>query len=118
MGYSYNNNRTKDEDRVRYYITERPFVGLDAAFLNGFILLADYSFYDYRLGSTSLNKYDDLSMSLLYNKKDSKWEFGLLAKNVLGNSSINRDNFSGISQTTTLYMIQPRFIYITLKYFI
>ena len=118
LGYSYNNNRTKDEDRVRYYITERPFVGLDAAFLNGFILLADYSFYDYRLGSNSLNKYDDLSMSLLYNKKDSKWEFGLLAKNVLGNSSINRDNFSGISQTTTLYVIQPRFIYITLKYFI
>jgi hypothetical protein len=80
--------------------------------------LADYSFYDYRLGSNSLNKYDDLSASLLYNKKDSKWEFGLQAKNVLGNSSINRDNFSGISQTTTLYVIQPRFIYLTLKYFI
>jgi hypothetical protein len=118
VGYSYNNNRSKDEDRVRYYITERPFVGVDAAILNGFIFLADYSFYDYRLGSTSLNKYDDLSASLLYNKKDSKWEFGLQAKNVLGNSSINRDNFSGISQTTTLYVIQPRFIYLTLKYFI
>jgi hypothetical protein len=118
VGYSYNNNRSKDEDRVRYYINERPFVGVDAAILNGFIFLADYSFYDYRLGSTSLNKYDDLSASLLYNKKDSKWEFGLQAKNVLGNSSINRDNFSGISQTTTLYMIQPRFIYLTIKYFI
>jgi hypothetical protein len=57
-------------------------------------------------------------MSLLYNKKDSKWEFGFQAKNVLGNSSINRDSFSGISQITTLYMIQPRFIYLTLKYFI
>ena len=31
VGYSYNNNRTKDEDNVRYFITERPFVGVDAA---------------------------------------------------------------------------------------
>ena len=118
IGYSYNNNRSKDEDQVRYYITERPFVGVDAAFLDGFIFLADYSFFDYRLGSTSLNKYDDLSMSLLYNKKDSKWEFGLQATNLLNNGSINSDNFSGITQTTTSYIIQPRFIFLTLKYLI
>ena len=118
LGYSYNINRTKDEEQTLHYITERPFVGIDAAFLQGFIFLADYSFYDFRLGNTSLNKYDDLRMSLSYNKQDSPWEFGVEATNVLENSSINRDNFSGISQTTTLYSIQPRYIYFTLKYFL
>jgi len=118
LGYSYNINRTKDVDQVLHYITERPFVGVDAAFLKGFIFVAEYSFFDYRLGSTSLNKYDDLTMSLVYNKKDSPWELGIQVNNALGNTSINRDNFSGITQTTTLYMIQPRYIYFTLKYII
>ena len=116
IGYSYNVNRSKDEDQVIHYITERPFVGIDAAFLKGFIFLATYSYFDYRQGSTSLNTYDDLTMSLIYNKKDSPWELSIQANNVLGNASINRDNFSGITQTTTLYMIQPRYIYFMLKY--
>jgi hypothetical protein len=116
LGYSYNINRSKDEDRVLHYITERPFVGVDAAFLNGFIFLAEYSFFDYRLGDTSLNKYDDFTMSLVYNKKDSPWELSIQANNVFDNESINRDNFSGITQTTTLYMIQPRFVYFMIKY--
>lgn len=118
LGYSYNINRSIDEDRVLHYVTERPFVGIDAAFLKGFIFLAEYSFFDYRLGSTSLNNYDDFSMSLIYNKKDSPWELSIQANNVFNNESINRDNFSGITQTTTLYMIQPRFVYFMLKYFL
>lgn len=116
LGYSYNINRSKDEDQILHYITERPFVGVDAAFLNGFIFLAEYSFYDYRQGGTSLNTYDDFTMSLVYQKKDSPWELSVQANNVLGNESINSDNFSGIAQNTTLYMIQPRFIYFMLKY--
>ena len=118
LGYSYNINRSKDQDQIRHYITERPFFGVDAAFLKGFIFLAEYSYFDYRLGSTSLNTYDDLTMSLIYNKKDSPWEFSIQANNALGNTSINKDNFSGIIQNTTLYMIQPRYIYFTLKYII
>ena len=118
LGYSYNINRSEDEDRVLHYITERPFVAVDTAFLNGFVFIAEYSYFDYRLGKTSLNTYDDLRMSLVYNKKESPWEFAVQANNVLGNVSINRDNFSGIVQTTTMYMIQPRFIYLTLKYFL
>ena len=116
LGYSYNINRSKDKDQVLHYITERPFIGVDAAFLKGFIFLAEYSFYDYRQGSTSLNTYDDFTMSLVYQKKDSPWELSIQANNVLGNESINRDNFSGIAQNTTLYMIQPRFVYFMLKY--
>ena len=116
MGYSYNINRSKDQDQVLYYITERPFASIDASFWNGFIFLADYSFFNYRLGDTSLNKYDDLSMSIIFNKKESKWEFGIEATNVLENKSINRDNFSGIVQSTTSYIIQPRFTYLTIKY--
>jgi hypothetical protein len=118
LGYSYNINRSMDEDQRLYYITERPFVGLDAAFLKGFIFLAEYSYYDFRLGNTSLNKYDDLRMSLSFNKENTPWEFGIEATNLLENTNINRDNFSGISQTTTRYAIQPRYIYLTLKYFI
>ena len=118
LGYSYNINRSTDEDQRLHYITERPFVGLDAAFLKGFIFLAEYSYYDFRLGNTSLNRYDDLRMSLSFNKEDTPWEFGIEATNVLENANINRDNFSGISQTTTRYAIQPRYIYFTLKYFI
>ena len=118
LGYSYNINRSKDEDSVLHYITERPFVAVDVAFLKGFIFLAEYSFFDYRRGSASLNKYDDFTMSLVYNKKDSPWELSLQANNVFDNESINRDNFSGIAQTTTLYIIQPRYIYFMLKYFL
>lgn len=118
FGYNYDMNRTQDENQTLHYITERPFMRLDAAFLKGFVFVGEYSFYDYQLGDTSLNKYDDLSMSLSFNKQDSPWEWGIQAKNLLNNRSINRDNFSGISQATTLYLIQPRFIYMTLKYII
>ena len=116
IGFNYNVNKSKDENRIQHYITERPFINTDIAFLNGFVFFAEYSFFDYRLGSQSLNNYDDSSFSLSYNKKDSKWEFAIEGKNLLDNGTINRDNFSGIVQSSTTFFVQPRFIYFTLKY--
>ena len=116
IGFNYNVNKSKDESRIQHYITERPFINTDIAFLNGFVFFAEYSFFDYRIGSQSLNNYDDSSFSLSYNKKDSKWEFAIEGKNLLDNGTINRDNFSGIVQSSTTFFVQPRFIYFTLKY--
>ena len=116
IGFNYNVNKSKDETRIQHYITERPFINTDIAFLNGFVFFAEYSFFDYRIGSQSLNNYDDSSFSLSYNKKDSKWEFAIEGKNLLDNGTINRDNFSGIVQSSTTFFVQPRFIYFTLKY--
>ena len=116
IGFNYNVNKSKDENRIQHYITERPFINTDIAFLNGFVFFAEYSFFDYRIGSQSLNNYDDSSFSLSYNKKDSKWEFAIEGKNLLDNGTINRDNFSGIVQSSTTFFVQPRFIYFTLKY--
>ncbi len=117
LGYRYTVNDYENGNIESTFFTDRPFARFDAAFLKGFILLADYEYYSYRdRAGTIENRFGFLNASLSYQKKDSHWEFSLNGTNLTNNTDLNQDNFNDFFFITQQYRVQPRFIYFQLKY--
>ena len=99
------------------YYTDKPFARLDYYFLDSFSFVSEYEFYHYYNGNKSVdNEYDFLSASLIYQKKDSKWEYKLSATNLLNTKYLNDDSFSQFSTRVSQYTVQPRYIIFSMKY--
>ena len=64
----------------------------------------------------TLNEYKFLEADLSYNKKGSKWEFGLGVTNLFNDTSINRDSFNQLYSQTRSYIIQPMYTVFRIKY--
>ena len=99
------------------YYTDKPFARLDYYFLNSFSFVSEYEFYHYYNSNKSVdNEYDFLSASLIYQKKDSKWEYKISATNLLNTRYLNDDSFSQFSTRVSQYTVQPRYIIFSMKY--
>jgi hypothetical protein len=117
MGYRYTVNQYQTGVTNTSFLTDRPFLKFDAAFLDGFILLADYDFYHYRdREQTVQNKYGFLNASLSYQKADSKWEYSIEATNLTNNNVLNQDNYSDLFFRTSAYAVQPSVFVFKIKY--
>ena len=113
LGYSITSN---NYNKTTFY-TEKPYVRLDYFFLNSFSFVSEYEFYHYYNNSKTVNnEYDFLSASLVYQKKDSKWEYKVGATNLLNTTSLNDDSFDQYATRTSQYNVQPRYIIFSLKY--
>ncbi|MBS7229882.1 carboxypeptidase-like regulatory domain-containing protein [Flavobacterium psychroterrae] len=99
------------------YYTDKPFARLDYYFLDSFAFVLEYEFYHYYNGNKTVNnEYDFLSASLIYQKKDSKWEYKIAATNLLNTKYLNDDSFSQFSTRVSQYTVQPRYIMFSMKY--
>lgn len=99
------------------FYTDKPFAKLDYYFLDSFSFVSEYEFYHYYNGNKSVdNEYDFLSASLIYQKKNSKWEYKIAATNLLNTKYLNDDNFSQFSTRVSQYTVQPRYIIFSIKY--
>ncbi|WP_264536085.1 carboxypeptidase-like regulatory domain-containing protein [Flavobacterium sp. N1736] len=99
------------------YFTDKPFARLDYYFLNSFSFVSEYEFYHYYNGNKTVdNEYDFLSASLIYQKKESKWEYKISATNLLNTKYLNDDSFSQFSTRVSQYTVQPRYIIFSMKY--
>ncbi|WP_103072471.1 carboxypeptidase-like regulatory domain-containing protein [Aquimarina sediminis] len=108
---NYDNNGTKNT-----FYTNQPFVRLDWTFAKGFLLKSSYNYYNYRNRDVALNEYSFWDADLFYQKSNSKWEYKLSATNILNTESINRDSFNELYNSTSSYMVQPRYWIISIKY--
>lgn len=117
IGYDYTTNNYDNGAVSSTFYTDSPFIKLDAVFLKGFIFTADYDYYHYRAKDKSTdNEYGFLNANLSYQKKGSKWEYSLKATNLLNNKELNQDSFNEIYNTTSQYIVQPRYVMFVLKY--
>ncbi|MDA6072018.1 carboxypeptidase-like regulatory domain-containing protein [Flavobacterium sp. AC] len=99
------------------YYTDKPFARLDYYFLESFSFVSEYEFYHYYNGNKTVdNEYDFLSASLIYQKKNSKWEYKIAATNLLNTKYLNDDSFSQFSTRVSQYTVQPRYIMFSMKY--
>ena len=98
------------------YYTDKPFARLDYYFLGSFSFVSEYEFYHYYNSDKTVdNEYDFLSASLVYQKKDSKWEYKVSATNLLNTTYLNDDSFSQFSTRVSQYTVQPRYIIFSMK---
>ena len=113
IGYTY----TLNEYNKTKFFTDKPFARLDYYFLDAFALVTEYEFYHYySQDKTTENEYDFLSASLVYQKKDSKWEYKVSATNILNTNSLNDNSFDQLRISNSQYFVQPRYVILSLKY--
>lgn len=113
VGYNFLINDYNDN---KFY-TDKPFARIDYYFMKSFSFVTEYEFYHYYNSNKSVeNEYDFLSASLIYQKKDSKWEYKVSGTNLLNTTSLNDDSFNQNSTRTSQYTVQPRYIIFSLKY--
>lgn len=113
LGY----NVIKNDYNNSTFYTEKPFAKLDYFFLKSFSFVAEYEFYHYYNNTRTVNnEYDFLTASLIYQKKDSKFEYKVSGTNLLNTTSLNDDSFSQFSTRTSQYTVQPRYVIFSLKY--
>ncbi|PCE63318.1 TonB-dependent receptor [Sediminicola luteus] len=117
MGYRYTANDFENGRTQSTFYTQRPFVRFDAAFLKSFIFTADYDYYKYTdKAETVDNSWSFLKADLTYQKKDSRWEFGVKGTNLLNTGSLNQNSTNELYFTNQRYFVQPRYVLFTVKY--
>ena len=110
-------NITVNDYQQNTFVTEKPSIKLDYYFLDSFSLVSEYEYYHYtNQDQTVDNEYDFLSASLIYQKKNSKWEYKISATNLLNTTTLNDDSFTQLATRTSQYQVQPRYVIFSLKY--
>lgn len=113
LGYNFTVNDYQDSQ----FYTDRPFAKIDYFFLKSFSFVSEYEFYHYTSKDKSVNnEYDFLSASLIYQQKDSKWEYKISGTNLLNTTSLNDDSFTQFATRTSQYVVQPRYLIFSIKY--
>ena len=113
VGYNFTINEYSNS---KFY-TDRPFAKIDYYFLNSFSFVAEYEFYHYTSKDKTVNnEYDFLTASLIYQKKDSPWEYKVSGTNLLNTTSLNDDSFTQFATRTSQYTVQPRYLIFSIKY--
>ena len=115
LGYNFTVN---DNFSDVIYI-DSPTLTLEYYFLDAFSFVSEYSYFHNRNKTKTIDsEYDFLTASLMYQKKDSKWEWKLSGTNLLDTKSLDTNSFSQLGGTSSFssYRVQPRFVILSLKY--
>jgi len=116
LGYKRTSNTYSNTIGETTYLTDKPFVNIEAIFLQHFSFKSEFSFYKYATKNTALNTYSFLDASINYQNKNSKLEYKLGLTNILNTNSMNQDTFHQNYTSTSQYFIQPRFAVFSLTY--
>lgn len=117
LGISYNYSISDNFSDIVY--TDSPSLTLEYYFLEAFSFTSEYNFFhNYNKSKTIDSEYDFLSANIMYQKKDSKWEWKLSGTNLLDTKSLDSNSFSQLGGTSTFssYKVQPRYLILSLKY--
>lgn len=117
LGYRYTVNNYENGDLETTFYTSRPYARFDTSFLKNFIFTVDYDYYNYTdKEDTITNTYSFLESNLTYQKKDSRWEYGIKGTNLLNTTTLNRDSTNELYFSTQAYFVQPRYVLFSVKY--
>ncbi|MDF4204737.1 TonB-dependent receptor [Maribacter sp. SA7] len=117
LGYRYTVNNYENGDLETTFFTSRPYARFDASFLKNFIFTVDYDYFNYTdEADTISNTYSFLESNLSYQKKDSRWEYGIKGTNLLNTTTLNRDSTNELYFSTQAYFVQPRYVLLSVKY--
>ncbi len=116
IGYNVTINDYNQGGNINKFYTHSPYFNLDVLFLKNFTFTSRYTYNNYKNETQTLNNYSFLDLDLTYQKKESKWEYSLKMTNAFDTISINNDNSNAIFNSTSSYIIQPRFTVFSIKY--
>ena len=93
-------------------------INLDADWQIGkrWFLQADYDYNIFRATGDVENTFDFLNATLRYQKPESKWEYSLIARNILDRDARVNNTFGQIVSSTSSTFVLPRYVYFQVRF--
>jgi len=116
VGYNVDFNNSDNGGLINDATTQTITLNSDWQINKAWFLDINYDLNLFRASGDVSNNYDFLETALFYNKPDSKWEYKVAATNLLNTEALNRNSFGQIATTTSFYTVQPRYVYLQVRY--
>ncbi len=116
IGYNLSVNQYNQGGIVNTFTTHSPYVNFDTFIGENLIFNTRYTYNNFRNQSQVLNDYSFWSADLTYQQKKSRWEYKLRSTNLLNTRSLNQDNSNTIFNGSSNYLVQPRFVTLSVKF--
>ncbi len=116
IGYNLSINKYDQGGIVNTFTTHSPFVKFDTFITDELVFNTKYTYNNYRNELRVLNDYSFWDADLTYQKAKSSWEYKIKATNILNTKTLNQDNTNTIFNSTSAYIIQPRYVTFSMKY--
>ncbi|MGJ8683576.1 MAG: carboxypeptidase regulatory-like domain-containing protein [Nonlabens sp.] len=116
LGYNRSINNSDNGAFEVNGTTNRYNAGIDWQLGKRWLLRADYDFNDFSSDNGQENTFEFFDASIRYQKPDSRWQYSLIATNLL-NADVNVNNsFGQIATSTTQTFVLPRYIYFQMRF--
>ncbi|MFY7671283.1 carboxypeptidase-like regulatory domain-containing protein [Tenacibaculum sp. MEBiC06402] len=116
VGYNVSINKYDQGGVINTFTTHSPFINFDAFITDDLVFNTSYTYNNFRNQSRTLNDYSFWDADLTYQKGDSKWEYKIKATNLLNTKSLNQDDSNVIFNSSSVYIVQPRFVTFNITY--
>jgi hypothetical protein len=116
VGYNVSINKYDQGGVINTFTTHSPFINFDAFITDDLVFNTSYTYNNFRNQSRTLNDYSFWDADLTYQKGDSKWEYKIKATNLLNTKSLNQDDSNTIFNSSSVYIVQPRFVTFNITY--
>ncbi|MDP5101609.1 MAG: outer membrane beta-barrel family protein, partial [Nonlabens sp.] len=116
LSYSLNLNDGDNNGSVNKTTRNTYRAGVDWQLGKRFLLKGDYSLNDFSTSTGAENKFDFLNASIRYQKPSSRWQYSLIATNLLNTEVFVQNNFGQIFNSNTQTFVLPRYIYFQMRF--
>ncbi|MFD0993740.1 carboxypeptidase-like regulatory domain-containing protein [Tenacibaculum geojense] len=116
VGYNVSINKYDQGGIINQFTTHSPFINFDTFLTNDLIFSTKYTYNNYRNDSETLNEFSFWDADLTFQQDNSKWEYKIGVTNILDTKSLNQDSSNTIFNSTSAYVIQPRYITFSVQY--
>lgn len=116
LGYTYNLNDSQNNLNDILATTHSYNAGIDWQATKSWLLRADYDLNQFSTDTGQENTFDFLNASIRYQKPESRWQYSLIATNLLNVDSQVGNNFGQLFTSTTTTFVLPRYIYFQMRF--
>lgn len=115
FGYNLSYNNSDNGGIINNATTNTYRASIDWEIGKRWLLRSDYNFNDFNANGQN-NSYEFLNATLRYQKPTSRWQYSLVANNLLNATAIVNNNFGQIATSTTQTFVLPRYVYFQMRF--
>ena len=115
-GYTISFNNSDNGRIENDATTNRYSLGIDWKLGKRWLLRGDYDRNDFSNNLGADNTWDLLEASIRYQKPESRWQYSLVATNLLNAEAVVNNTFGQISTSTSSTFVLPRYIYFQMRF--
>jgi hypothetical protein len=116
LGYTLLLNNSDNAGFINNSTTNTYSARVDWQLGKRFLLKADYNYNNFSTNTGAENSFDFLNASLRYQKPSSRWQYSLIATNLLNAEAIVNNTFGQIATTTSQTFVLPRYVYFQMRF--